>query len=719
MLQSRMGVFLVTGVMVALLTACGAKAPESAVASPASADGAANPFLTPSPLPYGLPPFDQIEHAHFAPAFAAGMAEERAQVEAILANSEAPSFENTIVALEMTGSTLDRVSRVFYALSSAHTNDDIQALRADLAPQLAAHRDAIMLNPALFERVAMVYGQREALGLEGEALRLVEEIYKDFQRAGAALDDGARARLKEINSALAKESAAFSDAVLSEVNASAIVVENEAELAGLSEDRRAALAQAADEAGLGAHRWLISLRNTTGQPVVADLTHRPLRERLQKASEARGRRGGDFDNRARVLAILKLRAEKASLLGFENYAAYAVANQTAQTPEAVASMLSTLAPRAVANARREGAALQALIDREGGGHALEAWDWSFYTEKLRAERYAFDAEALKPYFEMNRVLQEGVFHFAEQLYGLRFEARPALPTYHTDVQVFEVFLDEAPLGLFLFDPYARPSKRGGAWMNAYVSQSRLLGTQAVVANHLNIVKPAPGRPTLLTFDEVNTMFHEFGHALHGLFSDVTYPRFSGTRVPRDFVEFPSQVHEMGATWPSILKNYAVHHETGEPLPEAELEKVRLAQRFNEGFRTTEYLAAASLDQALHRLPVNALPEAEALMDLEASLLSDLGFDYAPVPPRYRTPYFSHIMGGYAAGYYSYIWSEVLDADTVAWFKANGGLTRENGDRFRNRLLSKGSSQPAMTLFEDFRGAPPSLEPLLERRGLTD
>ncbi|MGB0406719.1 MAG: M3 family metallopeptidase, partial [Pseudomonadales bacterium] len=375
MLQSRMGVFLVTGVMVALLTACGAKAPESAVASPASADGAANPFLTPSPLPYGLPPFDQIEHAHFAPAFAAGMAEERAQVEAILANSGAPSFENTIVALEMTGSTLDRVSRVFYALSSAHTNDDIQALRADLAPQLAAHRDAIMLNPALFERVAMVYGQREALGLEGEALRLVEEIYKDFQRAGAALDDGARARLKEINSALAKESAAFSDAVLSEVNASAIVVENEAELAGLSEDRRAALAQAADEAGLGAHRWLISLRNTTGQPVVADLTHRPLRERLQKASEARGRRGGDFDNRARVLAILKLRAEKASLLGFENYAAYAVANQTAQTPEAVASMLSTLAPRAVANARREGAALQALIDREGGGHALEAWDW--------------------------------------------------------------------------------------------------------------------------------------------------------------------------------------------------------------------------------------------------------------------------------------------------------------------------------------------------------
>ena len=719
MLQSRMGVFLVTGVMVALLTACGAKAPESAVASPASADGAANPFLTPSPLPYGLPPFDQIEHAHFAPAFAAGMAEERAQVEAILANSEAPSFENTIVALEMTGSTLDRVSRVFYALSSAHTNDDIQALRADLAPQLAAHRDAIMLNPALFERVAMVYGQRAALGLEGEALRLVEEIYKDFQRAGAALDDGARARLKEINSALAKESAAFSDAVLSEVNASAIVVENEAELAGLSEDRRAALAQAADEAGLGAHRWLISLRNTTGQPVVADLTHRPLRERLQKASEARGRRGGDFDNRARVLAILKLRAEKASLLGFENYAAYAVANQTAQTPEAVASMLSTLAPRAVANARREGAALQDLIDREGGGHALEAWDWSFYTEKLRAERYAFDAEALKPYFEMNRVLQEGVFHFAEQLYGLRFEARPALPTYHTDVQVFEVFLDEAPLGLFLFDPYARPSKRGGAWMNAYVSQSRLLGTQAVVANHLNIVKPAPGRPTLLTFDEVNTMFHEFGHALHGLFSDVTYPRFSGTRVPRDFVEFPSQVHEMGATWPSILKNYAVHHETGEPLPEAELEKVRLAQRFNEGFRTTEYLAAASLDQALHRLPVNALPEAEALMDLEASLLSDLGFDYAPVPPRYRTPYFSHIMGGYAAGYYSYIWSEVLDADTVAWFKANGGLTRENGDRFRNRLLSKGSSQPAMTLFEDFRGAPPSLEPLLERRGLTD
>lgn len=719
MLRSLMGIPLAMGAMVALLSACGPEAPESPAPSSVAGDSAANPFLAPSPLPYGLPPFDQIEHAHFAPAFAAGMAEERAQVEGILGSSEAPSFENTIVALEKTGAILDRVSRVFYALSSAHTNDDIRALRAELAPQLAAHRDAIMLNPELFERVAAVHAQREARGLQGEALRLVEETYKDFQRAGAALDDEARARLKEINGALAKEGAAFSDAVLAEVNASAIVVEDEAELAGVSEDRRAALAQAAEDAGLGPNRWLISLRNTTGQPVVADLTHRPLRERVQKASEARGHRGGEFDNRARVLAILKLRAEKAALLGFENYAAYAVANQTAETPEAVEAMLSRLAPRAVANARREGAALQTLIDREGGGHALEAWDWSFYTEKLRAERYAIDAEALKPYFEMNRVLRDGVFHFAGQLYGLRFEDRPALPTYHPDVQVFEVFLDDAPLGLFLFDPYARPSKRGGAWMNAYVSQSELLGTQAVVANHLNIVKPAPGRPTLLTFDEVNTMFHEFGHALHGLFSNVTYPRFSGTRVPRDFVEFPSQVHEMGATWPSILKNYAVHHETGEPLPEAELEKVLAAQRFNEGFRTTEYLAAASLDQALHRLPVDALPEAEALMALEASLLTDLGFDYAPVPPRYRTPYFSHIMGGYAAGYYSYIWSEVLDADTVAWFKANGGLTRENGDRFRERLLSKGSSEPALTLFEDFRGAPPSLEPLLERRGLTD
>ena len=709
---------LALGLFGVTLAACEKpREPSSAAASAPAA--AVNPFLAPSPLPYGLPPFDRIEHAHFKPAFEEGMAEEQAEVAAIVANAAPPTFENTIVALEKTGAVLDRVSRVFYALSSAHTNEAIRALRAELAPKLSAHRDGIMLNPELFARVSAVFEARDEAALSGEDLRLVEETYKDFQRAGAALDAPARERLKELNSLLAKAGAAFSDAVLAEVNASGVIVEDESELAGLGADRRAALAQAAAEAGLGPDRWLISLRNTTGQPILTDLTYRPLRERIQRASEARGHRGGEHDNRARVLEILTLRAEKAALLGFPDYAAYAVANQTAGSPEAVEAMLSQLRPRAVANAQKEGAALQALMDQQSPGETLAAWDWSFYAEKLRAERYAFDAEALKSYFEMNRVLRDGVFHFAGVLYGLRFEPRPDLPTYHPDVQVFEVFLDDAPKGLFLFDPYARPSKRGGAWMNAYVSQSRLLGTPAVVANHLNIVKPAPENPTLLTFDEVNTMFHEFGHALHGLFSDVTYPRFSGTRVPRDFVEFPSQVHEMGATWPSILKNYAVHYETGEPLPAEVLEKVLAAQRFNEGFRTTEYLAAASLDQALHRLAPEALPEPEALMDLEAQLLTDLGLAYAPVPPRYRTPYFSHIMGGYAAGYYSYIWSEVLDADTVAWFKANGGLTRENGDRFRERLLSRGSSVDAMALYEDFRGAPPSLEPLLERRGLRD
>lgn len=434
-------------------------------------------------------------------------------------------------------------------------------------------------------------------------------------------------------------------------------------------------------------------------------------------SAARGSRGNEYDNREIVVRILALRAERANLLGYENHAAYILEDRTAGTIEAVANMLGRLGPRAVAQARKEAADLQTLINEsETEPFEIASWDWLYYTEILRKQRYDFDANQLKPYFEMNRVLEDGVFYFAERLYGLTFKEMPELPVYQEDVRVFEVFYDGDALGLFIFDPYARDSKRGGAWMNSYVSQSHLLDRKPVVANHLNVVKPPEGEPTLLTLDETNTMFHEFGHAVHGLLSNVKYPRFSGTAVPRDFVEYPSQVHEMWATWPEVLANYAVHYQTGEPIPQDLLDRVIAAEKFNQGFARTEYLAASIVDQAWHKLTVDEIGPAEAVRDFEAKALVDSGMDFDLVPPRYSTTYFSHIMGGYSAGYYSYIWSEVLDADSVKWFHENGGLKRENGDHFRETLLSKGGSVDAMELFRNFRGAEPSIQPLLERLG---
>jgi peptidyl-dipeptidase Dcp len=438
-----------------------------------------------------------------------------------------------------------------------------------------------------------------------------------------------------------------------------------------------------------------------------------------EASLARSSHGGEFDNREVLTRIVKLRAERAELMGFENHAAYSLENQTARTTTAVNEMLARLAPPAVANAKREAADLQAMIDAEGGDFKLASWDWDFYTEKVRQQRYDFDASTLRPYFEFNNVLQKGAFYAAGQVYGITFKERHDLPVYQEDVRVFEVFeADGSTLALFIMDPYARPSKRGGAWMNAYVSQSNLMGNKPVVANHLNITKPASdSEPTLMTFDEVTTMFHEFGHALHGMFSNVKYPSFSGTSVPRDFVEFPSQVNEMWSIWPDVLKNYAVHYQTGEPMPQELLDKVLATQKFNQGYITTEYLAASLLDQAWHQLKPEQVPGAEGLLDFEAKALQDAGVALDTVPPRYRSTYFSHIIGGYSAGYYAYIWSEVLDADTVEWFKSNGGLTRKNGDHFRQTLLSRGGAEDAMTLFRNFRGAEPDIQPLLVRRGL--
>jgi peptidyl-dipeptidase Dcp len=681
-------------------------------------EGVNNPFFVTSSLYLQYPPFDRIENEHFLPAFERGMQDHLAEIEAIASNPEPASFDNTLVEMERSGQLLNRVSRVFFALVSADTNPDIEAARAELAPQLAAHSDAILLNPQLFQRVAGIYEQREQLGLDAESLRLVEETYKEFIRAGAGLSEGEKEQLKAINAELATLQTKFAQNVQAEVNARAIVVDSAEELAGLSDGEIAAAAEAAKSRGLEG-KYVLPLLNTSGQPSLGALENRALRERIHTTSLGRGSSGGEYDNREILTRVVQLRAERARLLGYENHAAYSLENQTAGTVAAVNERLSSLAPRAVANARSEAADLQEMINSEGGDFELASWDWDFYADKVRAERFNFDAAQLKPYFELDNVLKNGVFFAANKVFGLTFEQRTDLPVYHPDVRVWEVFEEDgSTLGLFIEDMYARESKRGGAWMNAYVPQSGLMGTQPVVANHLNVPKPPAGEPTLLTWDEVTTLFHEFGHALHGLFSAVRYPSFSGTSVPRDFVEYPSQVNEMWADWPEVLANYAVHYQTGEPLPLELLDKVLAASQFNEGFRTTEYLAASLLDQAWHQLSPDQVPSAEELLAFEASALENAGIAFAPVPPRYRSTYFSHIIGGYSAGYYSYIWSEVLDADSVEWFKENGGMLRDNGEHFRATLLSQGGSKDAMQLFEDFRGRAPDIQPLLERRGLT-
>lgn len=708
--------FLLFSFIISLfLTACGgSQQPEQSVNQP---EKASNPFFSESTLPYGLPPFDLITDAHYMPAFERGMAEEIAEIDAIANNAEAASFENTIVAMERTGQLLNRTQRVFFSMTSAHTNDKLKEIQTLMAPQFAAHSDSILLNKMLFARIEALYQDRTELGLDAESLRLLERYRTDFVRAGAQLSDDEKNRLREINAERAELATAFGQNVLDEVNDSAIVVDTRDELAGLSDSEIESAASEASERGLDG-KYVITLRNTTQQPALASLENRDLRRRIQETSAARGSRGNEYDNREIIIRILKLRAERAALLGYENHAAYILEDQTAGTVAAVNDMLGRLGPRAVANAHREAAELQKLVNAtEAEPFEIAAWDWLYYSDILRQQLYNFDAEQLKPYFEINRVLRDGVFFFAERLYGLTFKERPDLPVYQEDVRVFEVFADGEPWGLFVFDPYARKSKRGGAWMNAYVSQSRLMNTKPVVANHLNVVKPPEGEPTLLTLDEANTMFHEFGHAIHGLFSNVNYPRFAGTSVPRDFVEFPSQVHEMWATWPEVLANYAVHYKTGEAIPQDLLDRVIAAEKFDQGFAQTEYLAASIVDQTWHQTPADELPPAEALRDFEKKALVDAGMDFDLVPPRYSTSYFSHIMGGYSAGYYSYIWSQVLDADTVKWFKENGGLTRENGDHFRKTLLSKGGSEDAMAIFREFRGAEPSIEPLLDRLGL--
>ena len=675
-----------------------------------------NPLLIESALPYRYPAFDKIKDDDFVPAIETGMRDQLKEVEAVADNSDQPTFDNTIVALERTGRLLDRAQRTFSNLNACDTNPTRQKIDKEMAPKLAAHRDEIFLNPKLFARVQALYEKRDQLGLDPESAYLLERYYKDFVRAGAKLSDSDKEKLKEINAELARLQTQFEQNVLKERNASSVVVGRKKELAGLTKDQMASLTAAA-KAEHEKGKSVIELQNTTGQPLLGSLQDRGLRQRIMQTSLSRNSKGGEFDTRNVVLRTAQLRAEKAKLLGYPNWAAYQLEDQTAHDVPTVNKLLAELAPPAVANAKREAADMQKIVDQEKGGFQIAPWDWDFYSEKVRKAKYAFDESEVRPYYELNHVIIDGVFYAAQKLYGLTFKERHDLPVYQPDVRLFEVYdRDGKPLALFIGDYYARPSKHGGAWMNAYVQQSGLFGTKPVVANHLNIPKPPPGEPTLLTQDEVRTAFHEFGHALHGMFSNVKYPRFSGTSVPRDFVEYPSQVNEMWAAWPEVLGNYAKHYKTGEPMPQALLDKVKAAEKFNQGFKTTEYLSASLLDQAWHQLNPSEVPKDAVAFEAEA--LHNARVDFPPVPPRYRSFYFSHAFaGGYSAGYYSYIWSEVLDADTVEWFKQHGGLKRENGDRFRAMLLSRGGSADALGLFKNFVGRDPYIEPLLERRGL--
>jgi peptidyl-dipeptidase Dcp len=671
-----------------------------------------NPLELGSELPYELPPFGQITPEHCREALLAGMTEHRAELAAITARPEAPTFENTILALELAGDLLTRAERVFGNLAASVSTPRLREIEREIAPLEAAHSDAMLLDPALFARVDAVHAARLGLGLDAESVRLVERYHLDFVLAGARLGEAGRARLTELNQDLSALSTTFGQNLQLATEAAAVRVADAAELDGLDAEEIAAAATAAAERGL--EGYLLPLRLPSHQPVLEKLRDRELRRRVFEASVGRASEG-EYDNRPVAARIAALRAERARLLGFDTHAGVVLADQTARTTEAVDATLATMVPAARANAEAEAAVLRELAARDGV--ELAPWDWAFYSEQVRAERYAVDAGALRPYFELERVLTDGVFYAAQALYGYTFRLRQDLRGYHPDVRVWEVLdADAEPLGLYLGDFYAREGKRGGAWMNSFVTQSTLTETQAVVVNNLNISRPAGHQPTLLTLDEVTTLFHEFGHALHGLSSAVTYPRFSGTSVPRDFVEFPSQVNEMWALWPEILTNYARHIDTDEPLPQSTVHALEAARLWGEGFATLEYLAATLLDQAWHRIP----PETDVgdPVAFEQDALEAAGVAFGPVPPRYRTTYFQHIFaGGYSAGYYSYIWSEILDADTVEWFRENGGLRRENGNLFRERLLAVGGSIDPLAAFRAVRGRDADPGPLLRRRGL--
>ena len=681
-----------------------------------------NPFRHPSTLPYALPPFDKIKDADYVPAFEAGMREQREEVAAIAHNSQPPTFENTVVALERTGQLLDRVNTVFSNLNASNTNPEMDRIDTDMTPKLTAHEDAILLDAALFARVDALYQRRASLELDPESLQLLERYHVMFVRAGAKLSEADKTRLRSLNEQISSLMTQFRQNVLKSSKQGAVVVDNVADLDGFSPEQIGAAQRAAEARDLKG-KWLIPLQNTTNQPPLARLKNRALRERIYKASIERSN-GGDADNNAVIAKMVKLRAERATLLGYPNHAAYQLEDESAGTPAAVREILTHIVPEALAAAKRDAAEMQKIIDADAARNhtasfKLQPWDWAFYAEALRKARYDFDEAQVAPYFELDHVLHDGVFYAANQLYGLTFQLRTDLPVYQPDVRVFEVFdRDGKPLALFMADYFARDNKQGGAWMNSFVRQSKLFGLRPAVANTLNIPKPPAGQPALLTFDEVTTLFHEFGHAIHGMLSNVQYPMLSGTAVPRDFVEFPSQFNEMWAREPAVLANFARHYQTGQPMPQDLLSKVLTAQKFNQGYATTEYLAAALLDQEWHLITAAQAPTAADVAAFEAAALRKNGIDCADVPPRYHSDYFSHIFaGGYSSGYYAYLWSEVLARDTGKWMHDHGGLTRANGDYLRDKVLSRGRSEDPQTQFRNFYGGDPDIGPLLEYRGL--
>ena len=675
---------------------------------------AINPFFAESTLPFHAPPFDKIKDSDYAPAMEEGMKKELAEIDVIANNPEAPTFANTIAAMEQTGALLKRVTKVFFNLTTSNTNDTLQQIKAEQAPKLAAHSDAISLNPKLFARVKTLYDQRGALKLDEESRYLVERYYKIFVRQGALLPEADKETLRGLNQEEAKLTTKFQDDLLAETNDGALVIDNKADLDGLPENEIAAAAELAKERKLEG-KWVLALQNTTQQPAMTYLKNRAVRERLLQASESRGIHGGEHDTKAIVMRLAQLRAQKAKLLGYPEYATYTLDDQMAKTPQAAEKLLTGIVPAATAKARTEAGQMQKMIDAEKGGFKLGPADWEFYAEKVRKAEYDLDEAEVKQYFELEHVLQDGVFFAANKLYGITFKERKDLPVYQPDVRVFEVFdANGKSLALFYADYFQRSNKDGGAWQDSFVDQSKLLGTQPVVINVCNFTKPPAGQPALLSVGDVTTIFHEFGHALHAMFSNINYPTLGS--VPRDFVEFPSQFNEHWAMDPVVFANFARHYQTGKPMPKALVDKIKRSRTFNQGYAVTEYVAAALLDMAWHSLPPSA--QQQDPKTFEAAALKRFQIALAEVPPRYHTTYFAHIWnGGYSAGYYAYLWSEVLDHDAFYWFKEHGGLTRANGQRFRELVLSRAGTQDVATTFRNFRGRDPVVEPLLIERGL--
>ena len=690
-----------------------ATTPSASVSLPAS-----NPFAAPSTLPFQAPDFTKIHDADYEPAFIAGMAQQLAEVAAIANQTAPPTFDNTIIPLEKSGEILTRVSKVFNGVTGANTNDTLQAIQERLAPKLASHSDEIFLNRKLYDRVKSLYDRRESLGFDQQQKSLVELYNRNFVRAGANLSDADKEALKKLNQEEASLQTDFQNKLLAATKACALVLDDVKLLDGMSPSEIAAAEAAAKQRGLTG-KWVIPLQNTTQHPAQTSLKNRSVRERLFIASTMRAEHNDSNDTRSDVKRLAQLRAEKAKLLGFPTYSAYALDNQMAKNPENAIKLLTNLVPASVARAHTEIADMQKLIDSEKGGFKLAPWDYQYYAEQVRKQRYAIDESQLKPYFEINRVLQDGVFFAANKLYGLTFKERKDIPVYHPDVRVFEVFdADGKSMALFYADYWKRDEKGGGAWMDNFVDQNGITGTKPVVFNVANFTKPAAGQPALITFSDVTTMFHEFGHALHGMLSNIRYPSISGTNTPRDYVEFPSQFNEKWALDPIVFANYAKHYQTGAPMPAELVNKIKNARTFNQGFGTTEYLAASLLDIAWHTIPPGT-PQQD-VDAFEAAALKKFDIAVPEIPPRYRTTYFSHIWpGGYASSYYAYLWSEVTADDAGGWFDQHGGLTRANGQRFRDMVLSRGSSQDLAEMYRAFSGRDPDVKYLIEARGLGD